>query len=281
MRAWWDRALAHVLDAEGSTRTSALLRIGLALNVWGRFGGQVGLWVQTTWIARLACVVFYVASACMLIGLWTRTAVAATAACVIAFSLAWPTFGGNEGWTHHHIHLLAVALALCALLPSGRSYSLDRWRALRRAARRGEAPPEERGPLWGLRLIVLQLSVMYLFAAYDKTTLGFLSGDRMEHYFLWYYWGSESPEVPGLGAFFTLSAIGNVTLEYALAFGLPFARTRRYLIVPGLALHAIFYVCLPVMTYSSTVWCLYLAYLDPERVHATLETLAGRPRAPA
>jgi hypothetical protein len=174
------------------------------------------------------------------------------------------------------VHLLASATLLAACTPCGRSYSIDRWRAVRAAAARGEAPPPEHGNLWGLRLMVLQMSAVYLFAAIDKTSLAFLSGARLEHLLLWQYWGSEPPRLPGLAALLALAAIGNVGLEYALAFGLPFARTRRWLILPGLALHAIFYLALPVATYSATVYVLYLAYLDADRVHATIDELSGR-----
>jgi hypothetical protein len=33
-------------------------------------------------------------------------------------------------------------------------------------------------------------------------------------------------------------------------------------------------------TYSVTVWCLYLAYLDPDAVHAFLERIQGRESGP-
>jgi len=123
--------------------------------------------------------------------------------------------------------------------------------------------------------MVLQMSVVYLFAAIDKTSVAFLSGARLEHLLLWQYWGSEPPTLPGLAVLCALFAIGNVALEYALALGLPFARTRRWLVLPGLALHAIFYLALPVATYSATVFVIYLAYFDPERVHEVIEELSG------
>jgi hypothetical protein len=269
------RVRRWALEHEGSTRTSALIRIGLVMNVWARFGSEVTPHDQLSLVGRLVAVTFWVVTAMMLVGWCTRAASWITAALLAAFMLGWRALDGNEGWTHHHVELLLIGCALSAITPAGRSYSVDRWLALRRADARGEPPPPEHGNLWGLRLMVLQLCLMYFWAAYDKTHLGFLSGARLEHFFLWYYWGSQGPLWPGLRVMFALAAIGNVLLEYALAFGLPFARTRRWLIWPGLALHATFYLLLPVTVYSSTVMVLYLAYLDPDRVHAEIDRMSG------
>jgi hypothetical protein len=278
MRRLVDWALHH----EGSTRPAALVRIGLAIIAWTRFGGELGPWLQQTAAGRIMALVFFAASTAMLIGWQAPLATGLTGVCLALLGTLPALFGGGEGWTHHHIHLLTATTLMCAFTPSGRSYGLDRWLAVRAATARGSAPPTERGNLFGMRLMVVQMSVVYLFAAIDKTNLAFLSGARLEHLLLWQYWGSEPPALPGLGAITALFAIGNVALEYALALGLPFARTRRWLVLPGLALHAVFYLALPVATYSATVFVIYLAYFDPDRVHEVIETLSGHgaPRAP-
>jgi hypothetical protein len=273
LRRLVDWALHH----EGSTRAAALVRIGLAIIAWTRFGGELGPWLQQSAAGRLMALVFFVASTAMLVGWQAQLATGLTGVCLALLAGLPTVFGGGEGWTHHHIHLLTATTLMSAFTPSGRSYALDRWLALRAAAARGEAPPPERGNLFGMRLMVLQMSVVYLFAALDKTNVAFLSGARLQHLFLWQYWGSEPPALPGLSVLCALFAIGNVALEYALAFGLPFARTRRWLVLPGLALHAIFYLALPVATYSATVFVIYLAYFDPERVHDVIEELSGHP----
>ncbi|WP_176480245.1 HTTM domain-containing protein [Mesorhizobium sp. WSM3859] len=163
-----------------------------------------------------------------------------------------------------YTYLLAVAALLIALTPCDRSYSLDRYLAVTRAERTGVPPPAERGNLWGLRLIVVQLSVLYFFAAFDKSNHAFLSGARLEQIFLWFYAGSDYPS--GLAWLATLVSFGVVALEYCLAFGLPFRATRRDLVLPGLAFHAIIYVTLPVYTFSATMALLYLAYFDADAV---------------
>jgi len=61
-----------------------------------------------------------------------------------------------------------------------------------------------------------------------------------------------------------------------LAFFLPFRRTRKFFVLPGLALHLCFYVMLPVFTYTVTVILLYLAYFDADRIHRILDELQGQ-----
>ena len=83
--------------------------------------------------------------------------------------------------------------SLLALTPCGRSLSVDRWLAMRAAERRGEAPPPELGPLYGQRLLAMQVSAVSLFAVWDKLTPGFLSGARLQHILLDRYGTSSTP----------------------------------------------------------------------------------------
>ena len=70
-------------------------------------------------------------------------------------------------------------------------------------------------------------------------------------------------------------AVTVVVVEFFLAFAI-FVRRWRACVVPiGLALHAAFYVLLPVSTYSATMMVLYLALLDPDEVHRFIDRLLG------
>lgn len=270
------RALDWALHTEASTRSAGLLRVGIVPVIWSRWAIELLLYKNPSPEGIALSVNFFLSSTLMFFGVFSRFSAAWTGLVLLTMYHYFGLELGREPWTHHHTYLLSAGTFLCALTPCGGSYSFDRWWALRRARRRGEAPPPERANVWGIRLIALQLSTIYLFTAWDKTHWGFLSGDRMEHYLAWFYLGSE---VPNTGLFhFTMmaSAIGTTVLEYALAFGLLFRRTRRWLLVPGLILHGLFYVLLPVSTYTATMWVLYLAYLDPDAVHRFIDRMHGQ-----
>jgi hypothetical protein len=261
--------------SEASTRTSALMRIALVPVIWSRWGLELLLPDNLSARGIALSLSFYAFTTLMFVGVLSRWTTLATGVLLLTMYHYFGLTLGREPWTHHHTYLLAFGTFLVAFTPCGKSYSFDRWWALRRAAGLGRPVPAERANVWGLRLIALQLSVIYLFTAFDKTNWGFLSGDRLEHYLVWYYTG-ELPEHPLLHPTAMFVATITVALEYALGIGLLFARTRKWLIVPGLLLHGAFYVLLPVATYTATVWCLYLAYLDPDAVHAFLDRLQGR-----
>jgi hypothetical protein len=267
------------LRTEESTRSSALIRIGLVPVIWARWADELLLYRDPSARGMALSLGFFVVTTLMLSGVLARLSTLATGIVLLTMYHYFGLVLGREPWTHHHTYLLAFGVFLVALTPCGKSYSFDRWWALRRAKAREEPAPRERANVWGLRLIALQLSTIYLFTAYDKTDWGFLSGDRLEHYLLWYYL-DNLPESAVLHATAMLAAVFCVALEYALGIGLLFTRTRKWLIVPGLLVHGAFYLVLPVGTYSATVWCLYLAYLDPDAVHAFLERIQGRESRP-
>lgn len=269
------RARTWALGSEGSTRPAALLRISLALVLWARFAGELALYRVRSASELALALVFFAASTLMLVGLWARLAAALTAVTMVVLFHWFGLRGGRLEWVHHHTYLLMWVTILCALSPCGRSLGVDRWRALRRAELGGPAAPPERANLWAMRLCGLQLAVLYLASAIDKTDLAFLGGDRLEAILLWTYADAGLTASPGL----RIAAIGGawlvVALEYALGLGLLHPRTRRWLLWPGLAMHAGFYLLVPVSTFSVTVACLYLAVLDPDAVHRGLARLVG------
>jgi hypothetical protein len=273
MQAFARRFADWAVGTEGSSRPSALIRIGLAMLFWSRWAGELLLYMDQSPAGLFLAANFFVATTLLFVGYHSRAAAVWTGAVGLAMYHYFGFELGREPWTHHHTYLLAVAALLIALTPCDRSYSLDRYLAVMRAERAGLPPPAERGNLWGLRLIVVQLSVLYFFAAFDKSNYAFLSGARIEQIFLWFYAGSDYPA--GLAWPATMVSVAVVALEYCLALGLPFRATRRYLVLPGLAFHAIIYLTLPVYTFSATMALLYLAYFDADAVNKVLTRLQG------
>lgn len=269
----WSKFCHWAVGTEASSRSSALIRIGLGFLIWTRFAYELLPYKYELGWHTAFSLLFFLFTTLMILGVFAR--ISTFIAGALTFSLYY-YFGlvlDYEPYTHHHTYWLGIAALLCALTPCGRSFSVDRWLDVRWARKRGQLPALESGNVWGLRLIVFQLTMMYVWSAYDKCHPGFLEGDRLEALFMHYYIGSNLGNWVEWSWAFAVAAWLVVILEFALGFGMPFAKTRKYLIVPGLMLHASFYVLLPVSTYSATIVLLYLAYLDPNKVHSVIDEL--------
>lgn len=255
------------------------MRIALAVIAITRFGGEIGFHQAQNPATLLLASLFFVLVAMMFVGYLSRIACMGTGLSVLCLYVA-GAVTQTAGWAHHHVYLLGTACLLLALTECGRSYSIDRWRALNAAQRAGSTQAEQReyGLLWGQRLIVLQLSALYFWTAIDKTDYAFLSGQRLEQTFVWVYSGRALEFVlayPGMIAFLSVIV---VIVEYVLAVAILVPRWRIWVVPLGLGLHAAFYLMLPVQTYSATVMVLYLALLDPARVHTFIDRIQGHER---
>ena len=255
------------LCCHDSTRSVGLIRIGLVLLIWSEWAGRLILCRDIRLGAILLNSAFFLFTGLMCVGLWTRVSSMGTAIIVsIIFNL-------HESFRHHHTFLLVMAILFIALTPCGRSYSLDRWLVLRRAKKLGLPPPSEIGNLWGLRLIAIQLSVVYFWTAYEKLYWGFLSGERIEFLFYNYYAGYDYASIPGFSALCCIVAITTVILEFLLAFGLYIPRFRKYLMPAGIALHVLFYLLLPIRTFTLAMILLYLAFIPATSVHRFIDDM--------
>ena len=250
-----------------STRSVGLIRIGLVLIIWSEWAGELILCRDIRLGAILLNSAFFLLTGLMCVGLWTRVSSMGTA---IIISIM---FNIHQSFKHHHTFLLVMSTFFIALTPCGRSYSLDRWLALRRALKSGLPPPPETGNLWGLRLIAIQLSMVYFWTAYEKLYWGFLSGDRMELLVYNYYAGYDYASIPGFSALCCIVAITTVMLEFLLAFGLYIPKLRKYLMPTGIVLHILFYVLLPIRTFTLMVILLYLAFIPAASVHRFIDNM--------
>ncbi|HMB94169.1 MAG TPA: HTTM domain-containing protein [Rhodothermales bacterium] len=263
------------LRYEGSTRAAGLMRIGLVLLIWGRFAGSMlpKHDLHLPWI--LFGMTFFVATGLMLVGLWSRLSSLLVSGVVFTNYFYFGHYLGNAYWAGHHVYLLAIACFFLALTPCGKSYSLDRWRALHRAERRGQPAPKEWGNLWGMRLIAFQLSMVYFWAAFSKANPAFLSGDRLQQLIYANFPGPDYSQFFLFEPLTMVAAIGVVILQLALAFGLHFPWGRKYLMPLGIVMHLAFYVLLYAFTFSLTMILLYLAFIPAGTVHRVLNQMQG------
>ena len=261
-------------DAQGSTRPLGLMRIAIATVVFARFGNEVSFYQADSFSFLLLGVAFFVLTSMMLVGCMAQASCAGVAVLLMTMHFWMGHVNGHPGWSSHHIYILVVSVGLLALSPCGRSFSWDRYRAIAQARNASDVPPEH-GELWPQRLIALQLAALYFWTAVDKTNWLFLSGQRLEHAFTWAYAGRVLEPLISLGAVLSALAVAVVVVEYFLAFAIFVRRWQAFVLPMGLALHAAFYVLLPVNTYSATMMVLYLALLDPDAVHRFLDRIQG------
>lgn len=266
-------------DAQGSTRALGLMRIALAIIVFARFGNEVSLYQGGSLAFVLLGAAFFVLTSMMLVGFMAEAACAGVAITLMIMHFYMGHLQGYPGWSSHHIYILVVSVSLLALSPCGRSFSWDRYRAIATARDAKDIPPEY-GDLWPQRLIALQLAALYFWTAVEKTNWLFLSGQRLEHAFAWAYTGRALEPLISFGPLLPVLAITVVVVEYFLAFAIFVRRWQAFVLPLGLALHAAFYVLLPVNTYSATMMVLYLSLLDPDAVHRFLDRIQGHGQSP-
>ncbi len=129
----WSRFIDWAVNSDGSSRSSALIRVGLVLLIWSRWAREVAQFFNPHPLRPPLAIALYVSTGLMFVGLWTRLAVPAVAAVtglMYAYGIVSPS---TSGWRAHHTYLLVIAVVYCALTPCGRSYSVDRWLEVRRS----------------------------------------------------------------------------------------------------------------------------------------------------
>ena len=264
--------------SEGSTRTVALIRVVIVALLWDRFAADMLLYRADDAAELGIAVSFFFFTTLLMVGLWTRFAAVATAATMLTLFVFLGHVRDVEPYRHHHVYLLVASTVLLALTRCGHSLSLDRMWWLYRAEGRGGAAPLERGPLFGQRLLAMQVSAVYLWATWDKLTPAFLSGERLQHVMIDRYTTSDPVTLPGFALLCTAGAVSTVVIEGGLGFGLWIPRLQRYLIPLGAVFHAMLFVLLPVGPFTINMIVLYLAFVDPAVVHRiTTRLFAGEP----
>ena len=165
----------------------------------------------------------------------------------------------------------AFNLMLC---PCGAAYSVDAWLESRKRGTLAE-------PLiipWGLRLIQIQICVVYVFAAILKTGGKLWLNGTALHYVL------NNTEVGRLDVSFltqypvliNLMTYSALAMEFALAFLIWFRAARPFVLFLGLMLHAGILVTINIPIFGELMWVGYLAFLTPPEFDAFLRAVDVR-----
>jgi hypothetical protein len=217
-----------------------------------------------------------------------RLVLAGTCAAALGLTLGWRTrlmnlalYLGLLALYHRNIAssggtdavplILAFHLMLC---PSGAAYSLD----ARRKARQGSVPAVPMIVPWGLRLLQVQLCVIYFHSCAVKCQGPTWSNGTAVHYVLFndefnYFalgW------LGGYPLLVNLMTHGALLIEFALAFWLWFRPTRRWAILAGVLLHAGIRPMLNVPGFGEFMCATYLTFLDADEITAVLRALDPR-----
>ena len=259
--------ISDKLIETGSTRPVARFRICLGVLLYMRFGEELSLHAADSFWDQTFSLAYYAAAAMVTVGLFTRRALGASA--LLLALMYYGKFWGwySPGWGHHHHYLLMVCCAVLAFSGAGRSFSADR--AIRMY--RSLPPQEERAQTWPQTLLVLQLCAIYFWAALDKTSAGYLHGDWLERVFEWVYAGNPAYEIVTNRVFLIAGSWAVLAIEYVLPVAI-LLRWRLNIWIPiAFALHAAFYVMLPVQTYSASMMALYLLVGDQDWLDAQID----------
>ena len=210
----------------------------------------------------------FVAAACLTLGQWTRVASVVVFLGILSLERRNP-FVFNSGDS-----LLRV-IAFCMMFaPAGAALSLDRWRRAPMAF--WEFP--KRAP-WALRLMQVQLSVLYLSTVWaklrgeawnDGTAVGYALGlDDLSRFQLPTFVVDSELAI-------NLLTYGTLAIEASLAILVWNRKLRPWVLALGLALHIGIDLTLRVGFFSYAIFVLYLAFVRPERATAFVMSLRAR-----
>jgi hypothetical protein len=162
----------------------------------------------------------------------------------------------------------AFNLMLC---PCGAAYSVDAWLASRRRGTLAE-------PLiipWGLRLIQIQIALVYTLAAFFKASGNLWVNGSALHYVL------TNTEVIRLDFSFltrypiliNVMTYSALAMEFSLAFFLWFRAARPTVLLLGLMLHGGIMLTINIPIFGELMWVGYLAFLTPPEFDALLRAV--------
>ena len=199
--------------------------------------------------------------------------------CVVAWVLA-VSFNMSAVWALNGGDDVAVQLLFYLMLsPCGAVYSLDAGRRRRAAIRRGETLDAARlvAP-WSIRLIQIQLIIVYLLGGLNKlnlsTTNDYLTGEAL----YWVFndvtltrWSFNSLPLPML----ICRLASWLTIVFELSFGalVLVSRLRPWILVAGLMLHLGILITMEINWFGQNTVCFYPIMLSGAAADRALRAL--------
>jgi len=225
------------------------------------------------WIQRIQVVPV----ALLGLGLFTRPAIGSL------LLLQGYVFFADQLNFRNHPYFFLLLLLLLLFSPCDEALSLERvWRRACGRAILDDGYLGSSRPLTAQRLIQMQVSIVYFYAALHKLNPWFLGGGGLVESVAQDLLASSSgdvlrallPDRPLESLMGVLSApslmrwpaCAAVAAEFFLAFGLWFRRTRPWAIAVGLGLHGGIAFFMQIRTFSLATVATYLLFLDPATV---------------
>ena len=281
IRDFIHRKLVGFSTTQVSSRPLGLVRIFAMLMMIYEFSAQYALHRMDYELPVLLLIIVLLGAVPFgLVGYKTRWALGVIA---LAYAILHNYYGAHLG--HHGLAKpvqVFQVLVLLALLPSGRSLSIDRMITVQRAIRTEREPEPERMPWWQLELFLVEICVIYFWAAENKTDSAWLHGERMERYYVLWFGGSDSLlYTPWVHQICVVLAWATTTLEFVLAFGLLSRRFRPWVALGGVMLHVGILLTLSVPFFSIMMLTLLMVAIPPQYIHDFFSRIGEEPAQPS
>jgi hypothetical protein len=207
-----------------------------------------------------------VAAVALLFGWHSRLAAFVVFVCVLSFERREPfIFNSGDG-------LVRIEALFLALAPAGAALSLDR----RRTA--GSFWDVSVRAPWALRLMQVQLSVIYLATVHDKITGVTWNNGTATSYSLRLHDLINLPLPTWLimnPLLMNLMTWGTLALELAIGVLVWHRRYRPWVLAGGVLLHGVILLTLMVGFFTFAIFVLYLSFTTPETAQRWVERLRG------
>ena len=221
-----------------------------------------------SWAVYALWAVLVAASVCLIFGLWTRLASILVFAGIISFERRNP-FIFNAG------DVLVRNLAFYLMLaPAGAALSVDAWHRAREKF--WEFP--KRAP-WALRLIQIQLSVVYAATVWAKVRGNDWNNGTAVSYALRLddlarfhvpTWISTNVALSNLMTF------GTLAIEASIAFLVWNRKLRPWVLGAGVIMHLSIAINIMIGFFSMAMFVAYLSFVPPDTMDRLLLRLSGR-----